>query len=205
MIKEFIIEGLYKNEKGNILILSQNKEKTLNVKNIIKIKKKYELEVFELDSIKLLQNDSSWKVFNFAVFGRIRGGYLPREIYVKYNYFAHYNIVEKLIEERIEPVVPQLLDFFMQLFVNFDIEDKYGIRIENLTLVVDEGEGMFGNYYSFETVTLCPIDKTPIVKALLNEDEIAWLNNYHKKVYELISPSLNDDERNWLREATSEL
>lgn len=85
------------------------------------------------------------------------------------------------------------------------IEDKYGIRIENLTLVVDEGEGMFGNYYRFETVTLCPIDKTPIVKALLNEDEIAWLNNYHKKVYELISPSLNDDERNWLREATSEL
>src|SRR5574344_716093 len=44
------------------------------------------------------------------------------------------------------------------------IEGKHGIRIENLTLVVDDGEGMFGNYYKFETVTLCPIDKRPIVK-----------------------------------------
>jgi Xaa-Pro aminopeptidase len=85
------------------------------------------------------------------------------------------------------------------------IEGKHGIRIENLTLVVDDGEGMFGNYYKFETVTLCPIDKRPIVKDLLNEEEITWLNDYHQKVFELISPSLNEDEKSWLRKATDKL
>ncbi len=85
------------------------------------------------------------------------------------------------------------------------IEDKYGIRTENLTLVVDDGEGMFNHYYRFETVTLCPIDKSPIIPGILNSEEIDWLNSYHKKVYELLSPDLNDEEKRWLYEATREL
>lgn len=85
------------------------------------------------------------------------------------------------------------------------IEDKYGIRTENLLLVVDDGEGMFNPYYRFETVTLCPIDKTPIVRELLNNDEITWLNCYHQKVYEQLSPGLDNEEKEWLCKATSNL
>jgi Xaa-Pro aminopeptidase len=85
------------------------------------------------------------------------------------------------------------------------LEGQYGIRIENLVLTRADGEGLFGDYYSFETVTLCPIDKTPIIKSMLTDDEVSWLNAYHQKVYDLLSPSLDDDERAWLREATSAL
>ena len=84
------------------------------------------------------------------------------------------------------------------------IEGKYGIRTENLTLVVDDGEGMFNHYYRFETVTLCPIDKSPIIPGMLNSEEIDWLNSYHKKVYELLSPDLNDEEKRWLYEASGQ-
>ena len=85
------------------------------------------------------------------------------------------------------------------------IEGKYGIRTENLILVIDDGEGMFNPYYRFETVTLCPIDKTPIVRELLNDEEITWLNCYHQKVYEQLSPDLDNEEKEWLRRATCEL
>lgn len=72
-----------KTSQGNILILSQNKEKTINVKNIININKEYELELFELDSIKLLQNDNSWKIFNFADIGHVRGSEIVMRQYFK--------------------------------------------------------------------------------------------------------------------------
>lgn len=59
---------------------------------------------------------------------------------------------------------------------------SHGIRTENLVLVVPAGEGMFGNYLQFETVTLCPICKKGIIKELLTSEEINWLNQYHQTV-----------------------
>lgn len=82
---------------------------------------------------------------------------------------------------------------------------SHGIRTENLVLTVPAGEGMFGNYLQFETLTLCPICKKGILPELLTADEIAWLNNYHRTVYEKLSPSLNEEEQEWLKEACSEL
>ncbi|MCG4740607.1 M24 family metallopeptidase C-terminal domain-containing protein, partial [Bacteroides intestinalis] len=82
---------------------------------------------------------------------------------------------------------------------------SHGIRTENLVLVVPAGEGMFGNYLQFETVTLCPICKKGIIKELLTTEEIEWLNSYHQTVYEKLSPSLNKEEQAWLKEATSKL
>lgn len=82
---------------------------------------------------------------------------------------------------------------------------SHGIRTENILLVVSAGEGMFGNYLQFETVTLCPIDKRPIIKDLLSDEEIDWLNKYHQRVYDLLSPQLDYDERYWLANATTPL
>lgn len=82
---------------------------------------------------------------------------------------------------------------------------SHGVRTENLVLVVPAGEGMFGNYLQFETVTLCPICKKGIIKELLTKEEIEWLNGYHQTVYEKLSPSLNKEEQAWLKEATSNL
>jgi Xaa-Pro aminopeptidase len=80
---------------------------------------------------------------------------------------------------------------------------SHGVRIENLILTVKAGEGMFGNYLQFETITLCPICKKGIIKELLSPNEIDWLNSYHQKVYDVLSDSLNEEEKAWLREATN--
>ena len=82
---------------------------------------------------------------------------------------------------------------------------EYGIRIENLILVEKAEETAFGEFYQFETLTLCPIDMKPINKSLLSEEEINWLNNYHKRVYDILSPELNEEERKWLKDKTNEI
>lgn len=78
---------------------------------------------------------------------------------------------------------------------------SHGIRTENLVLTVPAGEGMFGKYLKFETLTLCPICRKGIIKELLTAEEIGWLNDYHRTAYEKLSPDLNNDEREWLKEA----
>lgn len=82
----------------------------------------------------------------------------------------------------------------------------YGIRIENLVLVT-EAEAIEGGeqpMMGFETLTLAPIDRNLINVSLLNETEIAWINNYHARVYEKIAPTLKDEEeRQWLADITS--
>jgi Xaa-Pro aminopeptidase len=80
--------------------------------------------------------------------------------------------------------------------------NQYGIRIENLVLTREETETEFGKFYSFETLTLCPIDTTPIIKEMLTDKEIEWLNNYHAYVYGRLSPNLAGDEKAWLKEKT---
>lgn len=80
---------------------------------------------------------------------------------------------------------------------------SHGVRTENLTLVRNAGAGMYGDYLEFETITLCPIDKKGILPEMLTLEEKDWLNEYHKKVYDTLSPELNEEEKQWLQEATS--
>ena len=81
-------------------------------------------------------------------------------------------------------------------------EGKHGIRIENLILVVEDEENEFGKFLKFETVTLCPIDLKPVDVDLLTKDERNWLNNYHEEVNQKLSPHLDDEHKNWLKEKT---
>ena len=83
--------------------------------------------------------------------------------------------------------------------------NAYGIRIENLVLVVEnESVGTeYGPYYGFETLTLVPIDRRLIDPEMLSEQEIEWLDAYHARVFEQISPLLENDEVEWLKKATT--
>jgi Xaa-Pro aminopeptidase len=78
---------------------------------------------------------------------------------------------------------------------------KFGVRIENTLLVTPYKETEFGKFLQFESLTLCPIDKTPILTELLTQEELDWLNAYHQRVFDTLSPHLNDEESAWLREA----
>ena len=78
---------------------------------------------------------------------------------------------------------------------------KFGARIENTLLIVPYKETEFGKFLQFESLTLCPIDKAPILVDMLLPEEIDWLNDYHKMVFDTLSPHLSDDEISWLQEA----
>lgn len=80
--------------------------------------------------------------------------------------------------------------------------NQYGIRIENLVLTREETATEFGTFYSFETLSLCPIDTTPIIKDLMTAEELSWFNNYHQYVYDRLAPSLTDEEKIWLKAKT---
>jgi len=80
---------------------------------------------------------------------------------------------------------------------------KHGIRIENLVVVQeDENTEYGGQFMKFETLTLCPIDKEAIDVSLLTTDEKTWFNNYHKIVFEKLSPYLDGEELDYLIKAT---
>ena len=81
------------------------------------------------------------------------------------------------------------------------LEGQFGVRIENTLLVIPYKETAFGRFLQFESLTLCPIDKTPIIPELLSTEEIDWLNDYHQRVYDVLSPYLSPDETVWLRTA----
>lgn len=82
---------------------------------------------------------------------------------------------------------------------------RHGIRTENTMLIVPAQETEFGTYYKFEPLTLCPIDKEAICTEMLSDEEINWFNEYHEMVYKRLSPRLNKEECDWLKEATSPL
>ncbi len=86
-------------------------------------------------------------------------------------------------------------------------EGQYGIRIENLIIVRDEGNIKEGErpMMSFETLTLAPIDKSLIELTLLSMEERDWLNSYHAEVFGKLSPHLNEDVKNWLKNATEKI
>nr|WP_300006178.1 aminopeptidase P family protein [Tissierella sp.] len=82
---------------------------------------------------------------------------------------------------------------------------KHGIRIENIVVVQEDVKTEFGQFLSFETLSFVPIDLECIDEKLLNMDEKKWLNDYHKDVYNKISPFVNEEEKVWLKEKTREI
>ena len=82
------------------------------------------------------------------------------------------------------------------------LEGKFGVRIENTLLIVPAETTAFGDFLKFETLTLAPIDIAPIVLEMLSAEEREWLNSYHRRVYESLSPHLTEGEKEWLRVAT---
>ncbi|MBN1053816.1 aminopeptidase P family protein [Clostridium botulinum] len=85
-------------------------------------------------------------------------------------------------------------------------EGKHGIRTENVMLVtndIETDEG--GEFYKFEVMSYCPIDIEGIDKSLLTEAERNWLDVYHTETYAKLSPYLNDEEKNFLKNATREI
>ena len=81
-------------------------------------------------------------------------------------------------------------------------EGKYGIRHENLVLCVDDGRNDFGQWCRFETLTLCHLDTSIVIKELLDASEIDWLNAYNAKVFQTLSPRLPSEIAQWLRNKT---
>ena len=81
------------------------------------------------------------------------------------------------------------------------LADRFGVRIENTLLITPYKETEFGKFLQFEPLTLCPIDKAPIVVEMLLPEEIQWLNDYHRLVCDTLAPHLTADEAAWLRDA----
>ena len=81
-------------------------------------------------------------------------------------------------------------------------QGKHGVRIENTMITVEDGETEFGKFLRLEPLTLCPIDLTPVIWEMMTPDEVAYLNAYHKKVYETLSPHLDEEEKQWLESKT---
>lgn len=82
---------------------------------------------------------------------------------------------------------------------------EFGVRIENTLLVTNYVQTDFGKFLQMEPLTLCPIDTAPIEMELMTLEEKKWLNDYHRMVFEKLSPWLEEDDKNWLKEATKPL
>lgn len=82
---------------------------------------------------------------------------------------------------------------------------KFGVRTENTLLIKEYKTTEFGHFLEFEPLTLCPIDKTPIDRSMLRGEEVEWLDAYHCMVYEKLSPYLDEEAREWLKEACAPL
>ena len=85
------------------------------------------------------------------------------------------------------------------------IEGSHGIRTENLLFCKEEEKTQYGRFFSFEYLTMVPIDLGPVDVSLMEDRDIVYLNEYHSQVYEKIAPHLNEEESRWLREVTQPL
>lgn len=79
---------------------------------------------------------------------------------------------------------------------------KFGVRIENTVLLSEYMETEFGKFLQIEPLTLCPIDTAPVDMTMLLPEELAWLNDYHAKVYAELATYLDEEEKKWLENAT---
>lgn len=82
------------------------------------------------------------------------------------------------------------------------LSGKFGVRIENTLLIKGYQTTEFGKFLQMESLTLCPIDLTPVDFSMLQPEEIEWLDTYHRDVFEKLSPYLEGEDLEWLREAT---
>ena len=110
---------------------------------------------------------------------------------IRYRYVK--DIVETVLKEGM--VVTDEPGVYMQ--------DVMGIRIENVLLVKEKEKNSDGTFLMFEPLTFVPIDTEAIAMAYMEPSDIRRLNEYHKRVYEKISPYLNDEERDWLYMVTA--
>ena len=85
------------------------------------------------------------------------------------------------------------------------LADRYGIRCENLVLTIPYEETEFGKFYAFETITLCPFDRSLFDVSIMSDEEIEWVDNYHHTVYDRLAPLMTEEERAWLAAATRPL
>ncbi|MBT6994705.1 MAG: M24 family metallopeptidase, partial [Candidatus Cloacimonetes bacterium] len=85
------------------------------------------------------------------------------------------------------------------------LENRYGIRTENMLLTVEDGTTNHGKWLKFETISFCPIDREAIVVDMLSDEQLKWINNYHQQVYAKISQRLNAEENKVLKIMTAEL
>ena len=77
---------------------------------------------------------------------------------------------------------------------------EVGIRIENEIECYHKADNQYGTFLAFRPITFVPIATSPIVPGVLDKEQIAWLNDYHRKVFEQLAPRLTEDERAWLAE-----
>lgn len=84
-------------------------------------------------------------------------------------------------------------------------EGKFGVRIENILLIKPYVTTPFGEFLQMEPLTLCPIDTAPIVREMLLNEEVEWLNGYHQYVFDKLSPYLQGADLDWLRAATQNI
>ncbi len=85
------------------------------------------------------------------------------------------------------------------------IEGSHGIRTENLIVCKKAEKNEYGQFMEFEYLTFVPIDLDALDVTLMEPRDIRYLNEYHRQVYEKISPYLPEEERQWLREVTREV
>ncbi len=86
-------------------------------------------------------------------------------------------------------------------------ENEYGLRVENVALVVKDEKRSSAEttFFTFENLTFCPIDIRLVKKELLTQKETEWLNDYHQKVYKILAPLIDRAEAAWLKEATKKI
>ena len=77
---------------------------------------------------------------------------------------------------------------------------EVGIRIENEIECYHKADNQYGTFLAFRPLTFVPIATSPIVPGVLDKEQVAWLNDYHRKVFEQLAPRLTEDERAWLAE-----
>lgn len=85
------------------------------------------------------------------------------------------------------------------------LEGRYGIRCENLILTIPSMTTEFGRFYAFETITLCPFDRSLFDTTIMSETQIGWVDAYHATVYDRLAPALTEAEQAWLKAATAPL
>ena len=81
-------------------------------------------------------------------------------------------------------------------------EGRHGIRIENILAVREDIKTEFGQFFSFEVLTICPFERKLVEKALLTEDELAMVNSYHRWVYEELKDLVDEEAKAYLKQAT---